>query len=92
MSALLEALAPIEAQIAVLDKQVHDRVSRSKTCQALKKLKATGATIFLVEQNAFAALGICDRGYVLETGEVKIAGTGAALLADDRVREAYLGI
>ena len=60
--------------------------------KALKKLKAAGATIFLVEQNAFAALGICDRGYVLETGEVKIAGTGAALLADDRVRGAYLGI
>ena len=60
--------------------------------KALKKLKARGATIFLVEQNAFAALGICDRGYVLETGEVKIAGTGAALLADDRVRGAYLGI
>ena len=60
--------------------------------KALKKLKATGATIFLVEQNAFAALGICDRGYVLETGEVKIAGTGEALLSDDRVRGAYLGI
>ena len=60
--------------------------------KALKKLKAAGSTIFLVEQNAFAALGICDRGYVLETGEVKIAGTGAALLADDRVRQAYLGL
>ena len=60
--------------------------------KALKKLKARGATIFLVEQNAMAALGICDRGYVLETGEVKIAGTGAALLADDQVRQAYLGL
>ena len=60
--------------------------------EAVKKLKAAGATIFLVEQNAFAALGICDRGYVLETGEVKISGTGEALLADDRVRAAYLGI
>lgn len=60
--------------------------------EAVKKLKAAGATIFLVEQNAFAALGICDRGYVLETGEVKISGTGEALLADDRIRQAYLGI
>lgn len=60
--------------------------------EAVKKLKAAGTTIFLVEQNAFAALGICDRGYVLETGEVKISGTGEALLADDRIREAYLGI
>ena len=63
-----------------------------KSSRRSNKLKAAGATIFLVEQNAFAALGICDRGYVLETGEVKIAGTGAALLADDRVRSAYLGI
>ena len=46
-----------------------------------KRKDPAGATIFLVEQNAFAALGICDRGYVLETGEVKIAGTGEALLS-----------
>ena len=57
-----------------------------------KRKDPAGTTIFLVEQNAFAALGICDRGYVLETGEVKIAGPGAALLADDRVCGAYLGI
>lgn len=60
--------------------------------KALKKLKAAGATIFLVEQNAFAALGICDRGYVLETGEVKLSGTGETLLADDQVRQTYLGL
>lgn len=60
--------------------------------EALKKLKAAGATIFLVEQNAFAALGICDRGYVLETGEVKLSGTGETLLADDQVRQTYLGL
>ena len=60
--------------------------------EALKKLKAAGATIFLVEQNAFAALGICDRGCVLETGEVKIASTGKTRLADDQVRQIYLGL
>ena len=57
-----------------------------------KRKDRAGATIFLVEQNALAALGICDWGYVLETGEAKIAGTGEALLADDRVRGAYPGI
>ena len=60
--------------------------------EAVKKLKAAGATIFLVEQNAFAALGICDRGYVLETGEVKLSGTGETLLADDQIRQTYLGL
>ena len=60
--------------------------------EAVKKLKAAGATIFLVEQNAFAALGICDRGYALETGEVKLSGTGETLLADDQIRQTYLGL
>ena len=55
-------------------------------------LKAAGTTIFLVEQNAQAALSIADRGYVLETGAVTLSGTGAELLADARVQEAYLGI
>jgi branched-chain amino acid transport system ATP-binding protein len=55
-------------------------------------LKADGMTIFLVEQNAFAALAIADRGYALETGSVILAGTGAELLANDKVKEAYLGV
>ena len=49
-------------------------------------------TIFLVEQNAFAALSIADRGYVIETGEIAMSGPGKELLTDDRVREAYLGV
>lgn len=51
-----------------------------------------GVTVFLVEQNAFAALSIATRGYVIETGEIAMEGKGAALLADERVREAYLGV
>jgi branched-chain amino acid transport system ATP-binding protein len=50
-----------------------------------------GVTVLLVEQNAAQALAIADRGYVLETGEIVLQGTGQELLADDRVRAAYLG-
>lgn len=59
---------------------------------AVLALKADGVTVLLVEQNATAALGIADRGYVLETGRIAHAGTGAALLHDPAVREAYLGL
>jgi branched-chain amino acid transport system ATP-binding protein len=58
----------------------------------VRALKEARTTIFLVDQNARAALGVADRGYVLETGRVVLAGTGAALLADGQVREAYLGM
>jgi len=58
----------------------------------IQRLKADGTTIFLVEQNAFAALSIADRDYVLETGRVVLTDTGAALLDNARVREAYLGL
>jgi branched-chain amino acid transport system ATP-binding protein len=55
------------------------------------ELNRQGITILLVEQNANLALSIADRGYVLETGRVKLAGTGAALLASEEVRKVYLG-
>lgn len=58
----------------------------------VRTLKAQGMTILLVEQNAFAALGIADRGYVLETGNVTITGTGAELISNEQVRAAYLGM
>ncbi|MBT3982062.1 MAG: ABC transporter ATP-binding protein [Bacteriovoracaceae bacterium] len=53
--------------------------------------KTQGKTILLVEQNAFAALKIADRGYVLETGMVTITGTGHDLLSNEEVKNAYLG-
>jgi branched-chain amino acid transport system ATP-binding protein len=55
-------------------------------------LKRQGITVLLVEQNAYAALAIADRGYVLETGRISHTGTGRDLLNDKRVREAYLGV
>jgi branched-chain amino acid transport system ATP-binding protein len=54
--------------------------------------KQRGLTVLLVEQNARAALAIADRGYVMETGRIAISGDGRALLDDDRVRAAYLGV
>jgi branched-chain amino acid transport system ATP-binding protein len=59
---------------------------------AVRELKSAGMTVLLVEQNARAALAIADRGYVVETGRIATAGTAAALLADDRVQSAYLGV
>jgi branched-chain amino acid transport system ATP-binding protein len=58
----------------------------------VRALKAAHTTIFLVDQNARAALAVADRGYVLETGRVVLAGTGPELLANGQVREAYLGM
>jgi branched-chain amino acid transport system ATP-binding protein len=55
-------------------------------------LKKSGLTVLLVEQNAYAALAIADRGYVMETGRITMGGTGASLLGDERVRLAYLGV
>ena len=51
-----------------------------------------GLTVLLVEQRAIEALSNCDRGYVLETGRVVLEGPQDSLLADDRVRKAYLGL
>ena len=51
-----------------------------------------GLTILLVEQNLHKALGVADRGYVIETGRVKLQGASSELLGDDSVRTAYLGI
>ena len=50
-----------------------------------------GLAPILVEQNAQAALSVADRAYVLETGRISLSGTGAELMASDKVREAYLG-
>ena len=57
----------------------------------IDEIKAAGTTVLLVEQNANAALKHSDRGYVLETGSVTLAGPAAVIAGDPRVREAYLG-
>ncbi len=58
----------------------------------IAELRQTGVAILLVEQNARAALHVADYGYVLETGEVSLAGPSAELVADPRVIESYLGL
>ena len=57
----------------------------------IKELNEAGTTILLVEQNAQMALSIADRAYVLGTGLITLSGTASDILADDRVRAAYLG-
>ncbi len=59
--------------------------------QIIKTIRDLGRTIFVVEQNANMALSIADRGYVLQTGEIVLAGAATALLENPRMREAYLG-
>jgi branched-chain amino acid transport system ATP-binding protein len=58
----------------------------------VKGLKALDVTVLLVEQNAFGALKAADRGYVMETGRITMTGPAEELIADPRIREAYLGI
>jgi branched-chain amino acid transport system ATP-binding protein len=64
----------------------------ARTFDIIRQIRAEGVTVVMVEQNAFAALELCDRAYVLEQGRVTKSGTGAELLDDPQVRSAYLGI
>jgi branched-chain amino acid transport system ATP-binding protein len=57
----------------------------------IQEVNANGMTVLLVEQNAFQALKIAHRGYVIETGEIVLSGTGKDLLVNPKVKEAYLG-
>ncbi|MGB6102495.1 MAG: ABC transporter ATP-binding protein [Pusillimonas sp.] len=59
--------------------------------EIIRTIREEGVTVFLVEQNAHKALQVADRGYVLETGRVVLADTGANLLVNDEVQKAYLG-
>lgn len=59
--------------------------------ELIREIKAQGLTILLIEQNAFGALSIADRGYVLENGRITLADTGERLLGSPQVFESYLG-
>ncbi len=59
--------------------------------ELIQKIRDSGITILLVEQNARKALSICDHAYVLENGLINISGTGKELLCSDVVKKAYLG-
>jgi branched-chain amino acid transport system ATP-binding protein len=63
----------------------------SRIFEVIRELNREGATILLIEQNAQMALKAAHRGYVLETGTIAMADAADKLLADPRVRNAYLG-
>jgi branched-chain amino acid transport system ATP-binding protein len=62
-----------------------------RTFDIITEIRKEGTTVLMVEQNAYAALEMCDRSYVLEAGEVALHGTGAELISNPHVRHAYLG-
>jgi len=62
-----------------------------RTFEIITQIRAEGVTVMMVEQNAFAALELSDRSYVLEQGRVTLSGTGAELLNNPQVKRAYLG-
>jgi len=62
-----------------------------KIFEVVADIHGRGTTVLLVEQNASRALGLADRGYVMDSGEVTMSGEAKSLLADPRVRAAYLG-
>jgi branched-chain amino acid transport system ATP-binding protein len=62
-----------------------------KIFEVVRDIHARGTTVLLVEQNASRALGLADRGYVMDSGEITMDGPARELLDDPRVRAAYLG-
>jgi len=66
-------------------------IGTEKILQVIRDINNTGVTVLLVEQNARSALALAHRAYVMESGEITLSGEARALLADPRVREAYLG-
>ena len=62
-----------------------------RTFEIIRSIRAEGTTVLMVEQNAYAALDMCDRAYLLESGTLTLAGTGRELIDNPHVRKAYLG-
>jgi branched-chain amino acid transport system ATP-binding protein len=75
-----------EPSLGLAPTVVHD------VLKVIRDLNTAGMTCVLVEQNVAVSLKIASQAYVLENGRITLAGTGAALLADQRVRQAYLGV
>lgn len=66
-------------------------VMAQKIYRVIKDINSEGVTVLLVEQNAMAALALCSRGYVLESGSIKLHGQSRELISNDEVKKAYLG-
>ena len=62
-----------------------------RTFEIIQGIRAEGTTVLMVEQNAYAALDMCDRAYLLESGTLTLEGTGRELIDNPHVRKAYLG-
>jgi len=62
-----------------------------RTFAIIQEIRASGTTVLMVEQNAYAALDMCDYAYLLESGSLALEGPGQQLIANPHVREAYLG-
>ncbi|MGH6920444.1 MAG: ABC transporter ATP-binding protein, partial [Geminicoccaceae bacterium] len=60
--------------------------------ELVQRIRAEGFTVLIVEQNIRQVLQVVDRAYLLETGQIKLAGTAAELLASDDIRRAYIGL
>ncbi len=63
-----------------------------KLFELIQEINREGVTILLVEQNVHAALRICQKAYVLETGRIVLEGAGEKLMENDHVKKAYLGL
>jgi len=75
-----------EPSLGLAPNVVHD------VLKTIRELNIDGLTCVLVEQNVAVSLKLASRAYVLETGRITLSGSGSALLADDRVRQSYLGL
>ena len=62
-----------------------------RTFEIIQRIRAEGTTVLMVEQNAYAALEMCDRAYLLESGTLTLEGTGRELIDNPHIRKAYLG-
>ena len=62
-----------------------------RTFEIIQSIRAEGTTVLMVEQNAYAALEMCDRAYLLESGALTLTGTGRELIDNPHIRKAYLG-
>ena len=60
--------------------------------ELVKRIRGSGLTVLIVEQNVQQVLRVVDRAYLLEAGSIRASGSSGEMLADDTIREAYLGI